>query len=327
MWFISMSRQDDDTTEDPQTKPQALDEVPVNVTEVQLGRFQDRIDVVGTLKGEAEIELRFEVEGTIKQLTVQEGDRIRRGQIIAKIDDTAASQKVQQAKFEAENKEKLYSLGGISKTELGRAQLNLEVAQTELNKTRLTASRDGIIGDKAAEIGEFVTPQRKIATLVTIKNVVVHAGIIEKQVDKVYPGQKLLVTVDAYPGNVFEGSIASISPIISGPSKTFEIKAKIPNEESLLLPGMFARARIITYEIDDAISVPNDSLVKAPNGFQVYVVNKDNVAEARDVEVGYVATEATQIENGLSPGEVVVVQKPPELKPGSKVKIIEVQSN
>jgi multidrug efflux system membrane fusion protein len=75
----------------------------------------------------------------------------------------------------------------------------------------------------------------------------------------------------------------------------------------------------------DAISVPNDSLTKTAGGFQVFVINKDNVAESRDVQVGYVSTENTQIESGLNPGDVVIVQKPPELKAGSKVKIIEVQ--
>jgi membrane fusion protein (multidrug efflux system) len=155
--------------------------------------------------------------------------------------------------------------------------------------------------------------------------VVVEVGIIEKQVDKVFPGQKILVTVDAYPGNIFEGTIETISPIIQGDQKTFSIRAKIPNNDNLLLPGMFARSRIITYEVDDAISVPNDALVKTPTGFQVFVVNKENVAEAKDAQVGYVATEFTQIQSGLNPGDLVVVLKPPELKAGSKVKIIEVQ--
>jgi membrane fusion protein (multidrug efflux system) len=233
--------------------------------------------------------------------------------------------KVQRAKNELEQTEKLYQLGGVSKTKLDEARINLDVAQTEMDKTRLVATRDGILGDKGADIGEFVTPQRKIATLVAIKNVVVKVGIIEKQVDKVYPGQKMLVTVDAYPGNVFEGTIQSISPIITGESKTFEITARIPNPDSLLLPGMFARTKVITYEADDALSVPNDALIKTSGGFQVFVINKDNVAEARDVQVGYVSTENTQIQSGLNPGDVVIVQRPPELKAGSKVKIIEVQ--
>ena len=305
---------------------QGPDEVPVNAIEARIGRFQDTINAVGTLKGEAEVELRFQVEGRVDDLSIQEGEKVHKGQLMGRLSDRDANLKVQRAKIELEQTEKLFEIGGVSRTKLDEARLNMEVAQTELDKTKLIATRDGIIGEKEVETGEFVNPQRKVAKLVSIKNVVVEVGIIEKQVDKIYPGQKILITVDAYPGNVFEGTIETISPIIgSDGSKTFSVRSKIPNPDSLLLPGMFARAKIITYEADDAISVPNDALNKTPGGFQVFVINKDNVAEAKDVQVGYVATEFTQIESGLNPGEVVVVQKPPELKAGSKVKIIEVQ--
>ena len=305
---------------------QAPDEVPVNAIEARIGRFQDTINAVGNLKGEAEVELRFQVEGRVEELNLAEGQKVKKGQLLGRLNDRDASLKVERAKIELEQTEKLYQIGGVSKTKLDESRLNMEVAQAELDKTRLIASRDGIIGEKEVEVGEFVNPQRKVAKLVSIKNVIVEVGIIEKQVDKVYPGQKILVTVDAYPGNIFEGTIETISPIIgSDGSKTFSVRSKIPNPDSLLLPGMFARSKIITYEADDAISVPNDALNKTPGGFQVFVVNKENVAEARDVQVGYVASEFTQIESGLNPGEIVVVQKPPELKAGSKVKIIEVQ--
>lgn len=328
MYGISRIQNDDDLEEDTPaaTGTGTADEIPVNVIEARIGRFQDVISAVGTLKGEAEIELRFEVDGKIEEFNVSEGAKVNRGQIIARLSQRDAALKIQRAKIELEQKEKLYAIGGIAKTQLDEARLNMDVAQTELDKTQLKAARDGIIGDKGAEIGEFVNPQRKIATLVAIKNVVVEVGIIEKQIDKVFPGQKIVVTVDAYPGQVFDGKIETISPLISSDgSKTFSIRAKIPNPSSLLLPGMFARAKIVTYEADDAISVPNDALVKVSGGFQVFVVNKDNVAEARDVAEGYIATEFTQIQSGLSPGEIVVVQKPPELKAGTKVKIIEVQ--
>jgi membrane fusion protein, multidrug efflux system len=266
MFGIKKMRGNEAATEEQEQVSTAPDEIPVNVMEARLGRFQDTINAVGSLKGEAEIELRFQVDGRIEELNITEGAKVRKGQIIGRISERDAMLKVQRARIELEQTEKLYQLGGVSKTKLDEARLNMDVAQSELDKTRLIATRDGILGGKGADIGEFVTPQRKVATLVSIKNVVVKVGVIERQVDKVYPGQKILVTVDAYPGNIFEGTIESISPMIEGDSKTFEITAKIPNADSLLLPGMFARTRVITYEADDAISVPNDALIKTPGG-------------------------------------------------------------
>ncbi|HMU95949.1 MAG TPA: efflux transporter periplasmic adaptor subunit, partial [Elusimicrobiota bacterium] len=91
------------------------------------------------------------------------------------------------------------------------------------------------------------------------------------------------------------------------------------------LPGMFARARITIFEQDNALFVPNDSLEKTPTGQRVYVVTKDNKADARDVEVGYVSSQFSLINKGLEAGELVVTQKPQDLKAGSPVKIIETQ--
>ncbi|MFN0118312.1 MAG: efflux RND transporter periplasmic adaptor subunit [Elusimicrobiota bacterium] len=327
MWAINRFRSSgEEIKEETSGQTTAPDEISVNAVEARMGRFQDVISAVGTIKGEAEIELRFEVDGKIEEFTPRDGAKIRKGQLIARLSDRDARLKVQRAKIELEQTEKLFQVGGVSKTKLDESRLDMEVAQSELDKTRIFSARDGILGDRAADVGEFVNPQRKIGTLVSIKNVVVEVGIIEKQVDKVYPGQKILVSVDAYTGNIFEGAVESISPIISADgSKTFSIRAKIPNPDNLLLPGMFARSRIITYEVDDAISVPNDALVKTTGGFQLFVITPENTAEARDVQVGYVASEFTQIQTGLNPGDVVIVQKPPELKAGSKVKVIEVQ--
>ena len=242
MWGISELRQGTTPDEEENSSSAAPDEIPVNAMEAKLGRFQDDINAVGTLKGEVEIELRFEVDGTINEFNVGEGAKVNKGQIIARLNDRDAHLKVQRAKIELEQTEKLFSLGGVSKTKLDEARLNMDVAQSELDKTRIVATREGILGDKSADVGEFVTPQRKVATLVSIKSVVVEVGIIEKQIDKVYPNQKITVSLDAYPGNIFEGKIETISPLISpDSSKTFSIRAKIPNPDSLLLPGMFAR--------------------------------------------------------------------------------------
>jgi len=254
-----------------------------------------------------------------------EGQMIRAGTVIAQLNDSDAQLKVKRAKIELEQLEKLLLLDGVSKTKVQEARLNLEVAQAELRKTQLIAPISGIIGDKTAEAGEFVNPQRKIATLVAIKNVIAKAGILERDMGKVSPNMKVLVSVDAAANNVFEGKIESMSPISPDVTRTFEIATKIPNPDNLLLPGMFARIKIVTHEVDDAIFIPNDALVKTQGGFEVYAVDKDNVAHAKSVSVGYTATEQSQIAEGLSPGEIVVVQKPPELKDGSKVKIIEVQ--
>ncbi len=297
----------------------------VNALEVKADRFQDTLVAVGTIAGGSEIPLRFEVDGPVDYFEFREGDKVRKGDIIARLNQRDAYLKMKRAELELDQYEKLYAIGGVARGRLEEARLAADLARSELEKTVLRAPRDGILGDKDAEVGEFITPNKKIATLVNIETVVVRVGIIEKEIDKVFPGQKVMLTVDTYPGVEFTGRVENISPLVQGTSKTLTVEARLDNEGGLLLPGMFARTRIVIFEEDNAIVVPNDSLEKTQTGFRLFVVTKDNKAEARDVEVGYVSSQFSQITGGLSPGELVVTQKPQDLKPGTPVKVIEVQ--
>ncbi|HRY30375.1 MAG TPA: efflux RND transporter periplasmic adaptor subunit [Elusimicrobiota bacterium] len=297
----------------------------VNVLEVKQDRFQDTLVAVGTIAGGSEIPLRFEVDGMIDYFDFREGDKVRKGDVIARLNQRDAYLKMKRAELELDQYEKLYAIGGVARGRLEESRLAADLARSDLDKTVLRAARDGIVGDKDAEVGEFVTPNKKIATLVNIETVVVRVGIIEKEIDKIFPGQKVMLTVDTYPGVEFTGRVENISPLVQGTSKTLTVEARLDNEGGLLLPGMFARTRIVIFEEDNTIVVPNDSLEKTQAGFRLFVVTKDNKAEARDVEVGYVSSQFSQITKGLAPGELVVTQKPQDLKAGAPVKVIEVQ--
>ena len=304
-----------------------VEAAPVNVTEVKLGRFQDTLTALGTIAGGSEIEMRFQVDGIIDKFNFKEGDKVRKGDVIAQLSPREARLKLEKARLELDQYEKLYALGGVSKNRLEEARLAMDLAQSEFEKTILSAPRGGVIGDKSAEIGEFVTPARKIVTLVSIETVVVKVGIIEKNIDKVYPGQSVLITVDTYPGTIFEGKVDNISPLIQGTSKTLTVEARIKNDGGLLLPGMFARTKIVTHEADNPVIVPRDCIIRTSGGLQVFVVKKDDRAILRDVEVGYTSAsnEFAEVVKGLSPGELLVIQKPDDLRDGSPVKVVEVQ--
>jgi membrane fusion protein (multidrug efflux system) len=301
------------------------EEVPVNVFRVARGTFQDILSAMGTIKGGSEIELRFQIQGTIAAFNFHEGDKVRKGEIIARLDQSDALLKLKQAQMELEEYEKLYSIGAIVQSKLEQARLAAKLASSEFEKTYLKAPKDGIIGDKNVEVGEFITPNVKIATLVNLENVVVELGIIEKEIDRVFLGQKVTVNVDTYPGIDFTGRVTNISPLIAGKSKTLTVKANLDNPGGLLLPGMFARVKISIFEKENTLIIPSDSLDKSTGEFRVFTVGQDNVAYAQRVEVAYLSSDYAQIAGGLEEGELVVVEKPESLAEGKKVRIIEVK--
>jgi membrane fusion protein (multidrug efflux system) len=301
------------------------EEVPVNVFRVARGTFQDTLSAMGTVKGGSEIELRFQVQGMIESFNFREGDKVRKGEIIARLDQSDALLKLKQAQIELEEYEKLYSIGAIVESKLEQARLAARLASSEFEKTYLRAHKDGIIGDKNVEVGEFITPNVKVATLVNLENVVVELGIIEKEIDRVFLGQKVTVNVDTYPGIDFTGRVGNISPLIAGKSKTLTVKANLDNPGGLLLPGMFARVKVSIFEKENTLIIPSDSLDKSTGEFRVFVVGNDNVAYGQKVEVAYLSSDYAQIASGLNEGELVVVEKPESLTDGKRVRIIEVK--
>ncbi|MCK4802058.1 efflux RND transporter periplasmic adaptor subunit [bacterium] len=301
------------------------EEVPVNVFRVARGTFQDTLSAMGTVKGGSEIELRFQVAGMVKSFNFREGDKVEKGEVIARLDQNDALLKLKQAQIELEEYEKLYSIGAIIKSKLEQARLAARLASSEFEKTYLRAVRNGIIGDKNVEVGEFITPNVKVATLVSLETVVVELGIIEKEIDRVFLGQKVTVNVDTYPGIDFTGIVSNISPLIAGKSKTLSVKANLDNPGGLLLPGMFARVKISIFEKENALLIPSDSLDRSTGEFRVFVVGDDNVAYAQPVEVAYLSSDYAQIAGGLEEDELVVMEKPESLADGKRVRIIEVK--
>lgn len=329
--------------------------IPVRCFRVSRIDFKDELPVMGTVKGELEIDLKFEINGVIESINFREGDLIYKGDLIASLDKKDAQLKVDYSKSKLETAKiqalaaekkleihkRLYDIGGIIKAKLEEVELESELArsqaestevelkssESELKKTNLYAPREGVLGSRDAEMGEFVTPNNKIATLYDTMRVFVELGIVERDIDKIALGQKVKVKVDSYPGTDFFGTVDNVFPLIEGKSRTLTIRVGIENPNALLLPGMFARAMITVVEFKDALVVPSISLNKVKEDYKIFIVDKDNTVSSRPVQVSYVTTDFTVLSSGVYEDEIIVVDTPQELKDGMSVKIIEVQEN
>ncbi|MBU1146937.1 MAG: efflux RND transporter periplasmic adaptor subunit [Candidatus Omnitrophica bacterium] len=329
--------------------------LPVRCYKVALRDFKDELPVMGTVKGSLEITLKFEVNGIIDAINFREGDLIYKEDLIATINKKDAQLKVDYSKSKLESAKvqslaaqkkleihkNLYDIGGIIKAKLEEvelevrsaelqaesAEVELRSAESELEKTNLYAPRNGVMGSRDAEVGEFVTPNDKVATLYDTMKVFVELGIVEKDIEKLALDLDVIVTVDAYQGMNFTGRVDNIFPVIEGKSRTLTLRVGIENEDAMLLPGMFARALITVAEFKNAIVVPSMSLNKSDEGGYTLFTVDENTVRSRPVEVAYVTTDYSVIASGLYEGELVVVDTPQELKDGMSVDVIEVQES
>ena len=296
----------------------------VNLFWVKRVNFSDTLSAMGDIKGRSQIELRFEKEGKIEELYISEGQQVKRGDLLARLNQRNLYLKLKQAEIELEQAQKLYELGAIVKSKLKEVSLNAEIAKLELKKTCLYAPRDGFIGDKKGEIGEFITPNIKVATLVDIEEMAVEIGIIERDIEKIRLRQKVRVKVDTYPEKEFWGKVSNISPLIKGKSRTQNVVVELPNSGRLLLPGMFTRVKIFIYQKENALVIPTGALEETAQGFCVYIADGD-LAKKREVKLNYVTDDYAEVISGLSAEELVIAEKTNNLKEGTKLEIIEIK--
>lgn len=298
----------------------------VNVLKISKTDFSDSILAMGTIKGFAQVNLGFQVAGTVSAFYFREGDEVKGGQIIAQLDPQEQLLKYEKTKVNYDNAQSLYDLGAIIPAKLEEARINIELAETDLGKTAIIAPSDGILGSRDVEVGSAITPNMKIGVFLDIDDVFAEVGIMEREINKVVLGQSVKINVDAYPDLDFGGTVTNVAPMVKGKSKTLNVKVQIANPYRLLLPGMFVRVRIKIFETKNAIIIPRPALKKVKGAYHVFTVNQNNKAEFKTVKLGYVTTDNVQITEGINEGELVVVNGMEELKDGAKVQIMEYQS-
>ena len=328
------------------------DAILVKVYKVARRDFEDTLPSLGTVKGYREMDMRFEINGVVDSMNFREGEDVREGDIIASLDQYDALLKLKYAQIELDKSKKLFEIGSIIKAKLEQSELEYESAKSDLDKTYLYAPRDSVLGTRDAEIGEFVTSNDKIVTLIDDADVFVEIGVIERDIGKVSVGQKAKVYVDPYPDADFKGKVDNVSPVIEGRSRTQAVKIKISNTKRLLLPGMFARVLVDVYTKENAVVIPNTALNKTEEGYVVFVVHmtvaedeeefeeaedepeeifieeevgEPGVAEARPILFEYRSSDFSVIKEGIEEDELVVVETQEKLNDQMNVIVTEVQ--
>jgi membrane fusion protein (multidrug efflux system) len=334
--------------------PKAEEEVPVKVYKLSKVDFTDELPTVGTVKSLPELELKFELSGIIKSVNVKEGDKVRKGDVLATLDPKDVNLEVRyaEAKLDSAKAEyqaalkryevmkRLYEAGAIIKDRLDQAKAEVDVAKArvevserelalskaKLEKLKIVAPQDGVIGKKEKDVGEYVTPNDVILTLIDRDNTYVEVVIIEKYSDKIKTGQKANVKVDTYPTRIFFGYVENVFPEVDERTRTVNVRIRVLDPGRLLKPGMFARANIAVYSKRKALVVPATAVSIQRGAYYASVVENGKVVYKR-VSVDYVSTDYVVIKRGLKEGDLVIIETPgmKRLASGTGVKIIEVQ--
>jgi multidrug efflux pump subunit AcrA (membrane-fusion protein) len=206
-----------------------------------------------------------------------------------------------------------------ARANVANAESQLALAQRNLSYSLVFSPIDGFVAERTADLGEYVSPSTKVATIVRINPLRVRIDIPEQAISAVNVGQSVSVTTSAWPDRNFSGRIARISPNVTPTSRTLTVEAEIENSSGALKPGQFATVRILQSRAEPAVLVPSRA-VRTESGVSRVFVIKDGRAQERLVQLGQTEGDLVEIKSGVAADEKVAASNIEQLSDGMAVK-------
>lgn len=312
----------------------------------------DTVSAIGTLRPIQNVAIKPEADGRVKAVQFQEGSFVSKDKLLFEIEEekhqhrlTSSQAALEKARTNLENLQRshkrfkeLYEKDLISedrfdqvKTEMASAasEVNRLAAQVRLDRQDLTdnllrAPFSGYISRRMVDPGAFVSKGEPLATMYQTDPLEVSFMVSEKYSARVETGQKTMIKVPAHTGEEFEGRVNFVSPSIEESTRNFEVRAFIENPENRLRPGSFAEVVLFLGYRENAVIIPERSLVGTRDGYLVFTFDQESKeVQSKSVQTGTRSPGTVEITGGLRPGELVVVSGHMNLNDGMQVNVVE----
>lgn len=308
-------------------------EVWVKTTLVKESTLPIQVHAIGTLVAPT-VEITPEIPGHVDKIFFVDGSFVKKGTILIQLDDAVYKAQFESAKAKltfSENTFKRMSLlgkqGAISKQAIDQADSDLrekkaaaQESEVMVNKMKLIAPFDGVVGKSKVNPGDYVTINKMLVMLTDRQHLRIEYNVPDKYLPLLKLGQEVTITTTAYPKKKFSGKVAYISPTINTDNRSVSLYAFVSNEENLLAPGMFVTIKQALGKKEKVLMIPSRSLVPILGGEQVYKFIGGK-AFAVKVVVGRRTRDAVQVESGLTSGDVVITDGQIKVKNGAEVKV------
>jgi len=331
--------------------------VPVTVARARSGNVDVAVNSLGTVTAVSNVTITSRVAGVLDEVRYQEGQTVKRGDLLAVIDPRPYEAAVVQAKgqiardqalltnarIDADRYRTAFEKHAIPQQQLatqesivhqneGIVQLDqgmLDAAQVNLDYTRITSPIDGRVGLRLVDAGNNVAANGTtgLVTITQLQPITVIFTLSQDNLAAVTQGmrQGSPLRVEAFDRKlqrpIAQGTLLTIDNQVDPATGTIRLKGIFPNQDESLWPGEFVNIRLVTGVALAAVTVPSRSVQNGPNGNYLYVVKPDDSVELRGVDVAQVSADQAVIGRGLAADELVVVDGQYRLEPGSKITV------
>lgn len=324
------------------------DAQPLAVTTMKARRsaVEDTAVLNGTVEGETSSVISSPISGRLVRVTVEDGQSVVRGQVLAQLDTVELENAVRAAEFslrQAEAKQgnaaanfnrvnDLFRQGIVSRqqmetteTEMVTADLEAEIARAnlgtaykKLEEAAIVSPSDGVAANRAVTAGQYIAAGASLLTVEEIARVYVVIQVPQKYMADLVPHAEAAIRVDAFPDRTFRGEIAVINPVAGAENRMFRVKLLVENAEQLLKPGMFVQARFTDTVPRTALLVPK-AAVSEQKGTRYVYAEIDGKAVKTRVETGELVGEMMEIKSGIEEGARIVFDQLDRVQDGSPI--------
>ncbi|MDP3522014.1 MAG: efflux RND transporter periplasmic adaptor subunit [Hydrogenophaga sp.] len=318
----------------------------VEVAKVKTMPLQDDAQAVGSLKSRQSVILRPEVAGRVAELAFADGARVRKGQLLLRLDDTLQRAELSQAEAQLsiaranlKRNQELVAENFVAQRVLDESRASLQVAeaqvalaQARLSRMRIVAPFDGTVGIRTVNLGDYVKDGADLVNLEDTSTLYVDFRMPERYQGQLAVGQGVKVQIDAMPGRDFTAKVQALDPLVDANGRSVLVRASmVPSAGATLRPGMFARVTTVFSVNDAALVVPEEAIVPQGNRQLVFKLASEGEGEAAktvvrrtEVQLGVRRGSQVQIVSGLSEGDTVVVAGQQRLqRDGMAVRVVD----
>jgi membrane fusion protein (multidrug efflux system) len=326
----------------------SVNDIGVSITVAQITTMDVShfLTQTGTLFGNEEVLVKSEEKGKVKQICFKEGSKVKKNTVLVRLEDAKIRAEVkrllaqiEQYKIQLARTEKtlkrnsdlleekvisdqkfddLVAQKGIDLAVIEQAEASLLIAQKRLEDMEIRAPFDAVTAERLVAEGDYIAVGGPIVTVVQVDPLKVSIRIFEKFKKKIHIGMPVNISVEAFPEEVFTGSVYFISPNVDIKTRTFLVKALVPNPDTKLNPGMFANLSIEHENHKDATIVPWEAIVQLEDSTFVFtVINK----KARRVPVDIIKlfNDMAEVKGKLEPGQDVIIDGKFTVEDGGKI--------
>lgn len=309
--------------------------IPVEALPVKVGTVSRQVTAVGSLLSSESVVIRPEVAGKVSEIAFLEGQAVKKGAVLIRLDDSIARATLAQAqasiafsRAELSRAEELYRqrTGPARNREQALAKLQsdeaaVQLARAQLEKLTLTAPFDGVLGLRKVSVGDVVAAGKDIVNLEAIETLKLDFRVPELYLPTVRTGQTLKVAVDSFGGRTFDGTVYAIDPLVDVNGRAVVIRARVPNTDGALRPGLFARVALTLDQNPNAVLVPEQAVSAFGNKQFVFKVVEGKAVQTT-VTLGERRNAEVEITAGLQPGDVVVTAGQLKIRDGAPVMVV-----